>query len=230
MMTRDEVLNLMASLEGWVRGRILTAIRQIILLLATHPYEGQTFRFDEDEELNKAVDDLLKQLTDAIEEEITRRANLASDDDYDVPYLLTSREVRDRLEAHTDNLKRIAETFIATMIAKKISPFLQPALFPAYMETSSQSFGKGVASNPAKGMGFVGKDFIYLAYTDNLIKGFQQKGAIGYYVYRGSGYDCELCDDICYEGGIRKLYTFMEDIPIPAHPHCVCYVVPVYPE
>lgn len=229
-MTREEVLSLMASLESWVRGRILTTVRQIILLLSAHSLDGHNFRFDSNADLEGEVDSLLSQLTDAIESEITRRANKASDDDYDIPFLLTSREVHDRLEAHTSNLKRILEVFVGAMLVKKVSPILQPALFPAYMETNSQSFGKGVASNPAKGMGFVGKDFIFLAYTDSLLKGFMEKGAIGYNVYRGSGYDCELCDEICFENGVRRLYTFDEDIPIPSHPHCVCYVVPVYPE
>ena len=229
-MTREEVLGLMATMESWVRGRILTTVRQIILLLSTHSLVGHDFTFDADADLNDSVNRLLEQLTDAIESEITRRAKIAGDDDYDIPYLLTSREVRERLEAHTSNLKRIVEVFIGAMAARKVSLILQPALFPSYMDTNSQSFGKGVSSNPAKSMGFIGKDFIFLAYTDSLLKGFMEKGAVGYQVYRRSGYDCELCDEICFDNGVRRIYTFEEDIPIPSHPHCVCYVVPVYPE
>ena len=230
-MTRDEVLNLMAGLEQWIRGQMLTSVRRIILLLTTYNFDGKDFRFDSNANLEASVDNLLTDLLDTIEQEIRRRAvKAADDDDTDIVPLLADRDVHSRLETHVSNLKTILQTFIGTMIARKVSVTLQPALFPSYLETTAHQFGKGVTANPAKGMGFVGKDFIYLAYTDKILRGFLEKGAVGYQVYRGSGYDCELCDDICFEGGVRKTYSFTDDIPVPSHPHCVCYVVPVYPD
>lgn len=230
-MTRDEVLNLMASMEQWIRGQMLTSVRRIILLLTTYNFDGKDFRFDSNANLEASVDNLLTDLLDTIEQEIRRRAvKAADDDDTDIIPLLADRDVHSRLEAHVSNLKTILQAFIGTMIARKVSVTLQPALFPSYLETTAHQFGKGVTANPAKGMGFIGKDFIYLAYTDKMLKGFIEKGAVGYQVYRGSGYDCELCDDICFEGGVRKTYSFTDDIPVPSHPHCVCYVVPVYPD
>ena len=230
-MTRDEVLNLMAGMEQWVRGRMLTVVRRIILLLTAYNFDDRDFRFDADSALESDVDALLTELVDAVEDEIKRRASRAADDDdSDIMTLLAARDVHSRLETHVSNLKTILQAFIGTMIARKVSIYLQPALFPSYLETTAHQFGKGVTANPAKGMGFIGKDFIYLAYPDKLLKGFIEKGAVGYQVYRGSGYDCELCDDICFEGGVRKTYSFTDDIPVPSHPHCVCYVVPVYPD
>ena len=230
-MTRDEVLNLMAGMEQWIRGRMLTTVRQIILLLTSYNLDGHDFRFDINARLDDSVNNLLADLLAAIEDEIRRRAlKVSDDDDSDIVPLLADREVHSRLEAHTSNLKTILQAFIGAMLVKKVSPVLQPALFPSYLETTSHQFGKGVAANPAKGMGFIGKDFIYLAYTDKMLKGFLEKGAVGYQVYRGSRYDCEVCDEICFENGARKTYSFTDTIPIPSHPHCVCYVVPVYPD
>jgi len=230
-MTRDEVLNLMAGMEQWIRGQMLTTVRRIILLLTTYNFDGHDFRFDANASLEASVDNLLLDLLSTVEDEIRRRAvKAADDDDTDVIPLMANRDVHSRLESHVSNLKTILQAFIGTMIAKKVSAVLQPALFPSYLETSAHQFGKGVAANPAKGMGFIGKDFIFLLYTDKMLKGFIEKGAVGYQVYRGSGYDCEVCDSICFEGGARKTYSFTDDIPVPSHPHCVCYVVPVYPD
>lgn len=230
-MTRDEVLNLMAGMEQWIRGQMLTSVRRIILLLTTYNFDGKDFRFDSNANLETSVDNLLTDLLDTIEQEIRRRAvKAADDDDTDIVPLLADRDVHSRLEAHVSNLKTILQAFIGTMIARKVSVILQPALFPSYLETTAHQFGKGVTANPAKGMGFIGKDFIFLAYTDKMLKGFIEKGAVGYQVYRGSGYDCEVCDEICFENGARKTYSFTDTIPVPSHPHCVCYVVPVYPD
>ena len=211
---------LMAGMEQWIRGRMLTTVRQIILLLTTYNLDGHNFRFDINADLDRSVDDLLAQLLAAVEDEIVRRATKASDDDEtDIVPLLAERDVRSRLESHTSNLKTILQAFIGAMLVKKVSPLLQPALFPSYLETSAHNFGRGVTGNPAKGMGFIGKDFIYLAYTDKMLRGFLEKGAVGYQVYRGSGYDCELCDEICFENGARKTYSFTDTIRVPAHPH-----------
>lgn len=53
---------------------------------------------------------------------------------------------------------------------------------------------------------------------------FDESGAEGYYVLRGSSYPCDLCDSMV---GFHK----MEDIDgyPPYHGHCCCYVIPIFP-
>jgi hypothetical protein len=60
------------------------------------------------------------------------------------------------------------------------------------------------------------------AYNDALAMKWTNGGAIGYYVYRGSTYDCPICDEQC--GWLHPL----TDMAIPAHPHCVCITVAAY--
>lgn len=60
------------------------------------------------------------------------------------------------------------------------------------------------------------------AYNDALSMKWRGKGAIGYYVFRASTYDCPTCDEQC--GWLHRL----EDMAIPAHPNCCCLAVEAY--
>ena len=60
------------------------------------------------------------------------------------------------------------------------------------------------------------------AYNDALAMKWTFGGAIGYYVFRASNYDCPLCDDEC--GFLHPL----TDIVVPIHPNCVCICVEAY--
>lgn len=52
------------------------------------------------------------------------------------------------------------------------------------------------------------------------------RGAKGYYVLRGSSYDCDLCDDNVAHG----FFSIDEEPPVPTHSHCCCYLVYTYVE
>ena len=60
------------------------------------------------------------------------------------------------------------------------------------------------------------------AYNDTLVTKWTGRGAIGYYVFRASNYDCPLCDEQC--GFLHPL----TDMVIPTHPNCVCICVEAY--
>ena len=60
------------------------------------------------------------------------------------------------------------------------------------------------------------------AYEDALVMKWAGKGAIGYYVFRASTYDCPTCDELC--GYLHPL----TDMVVPAHPNCVCITVEAY--
>ena len=60
------------------------------------------------------------------------------------------------------------------------------------------------------------------AYNDALAMKWTNRGAIGYYVFRASNYDCPLCDEQC--GFIHPL----TEMVVPVHPHCVCITVEAY--
>lgn len=60
------------------------------------------------------------------------------------------------------------------------------------------------------------------AYEDALVMRWAGIGAIGYYVFRASRYDCPLCDDEC--GFLHPL----TEMVVPVHPNCVCVTVEAY--
>lgn len=60
------------------------------------------------------------------------------------------------------------------------------------------------------------------AYNDALSRRWTSTGAIGYYVFRASTYDCPICDEQC--GWLHPL----TDMAIPAHPNCCCVTVEAY--
>lgn len=60
------------------------------------------------------------------------------------------------------------------------------------------------------------------AYNDALSRRWTSTGAIGYYVFRASTYDCPICDEQCW-----WLHP-LTDMAIPAHPNCCCVTVEAY--
>lgn len=60
------------------------------------------------------------------------------------------------------------------------------------------------------------------AYNDALAMKWTNGGAIGYYVFRGSTYDCPACDEQC--GWLHPL----TDMAVPVHLHCCCVTVEAY--
>lgn len=232
-MTRDEVLALMGDIAERVRGEVSDFIRAVTsLLLSLNIPEGEKFRYRDYPEIEKEIDRLLKDLADRIYDMIEEAVISAEDEDDDeniIPLWFSQNDVRSRIDSHCSNLKTVFEAFIGAMIAKKVVPSLMPALYPSWIAVNKFHFGRGVNGNPGKALSYLAEDTLYSGFIGSTIRGFRNRGAVGYQVYRGSGYDCEVCDEICFGGGgYRRLYTFDTDIPIPAHPHCVCYAVPVY--
>ncbi len=60
------------------------------------------------------------------------------------------------------------------------------------------------------------------AYNEALAMKWSGRGAIGYYVFRASTYDCPLCDEQC--GYLHPL----TEMVVPVHPHCVCVTIEAY--
>lgn len=60
------------------------------------------------------------------------------------------------------------------------------------------------------------------AYNDALASKWTGRGAVGFYVYRASTYDCPSCDEQC-----GRLHPMTDETP-PYHPHCVCCMVEAY--
>lgn len=84
--------------------------------------------------------------------------------------------------------------------------------------------GVGLSNNGSTNVTNMARITLQMAWMREQGIEFNESGAAGYYVLRGSGYPCSLCDDAV---GFH-LMTDMSFFP-PIHPHCCCYVVPIYP-
>ena len=80
------------------------------------------------------------------------------------------------------------------------------------------SYGKGYYKNAYQNIVRNASQVIALAWGKAELEYGNEKGAIGYFVYRGSSYYCPVCDDLC--GYMHSL----DRMVIPAHVNCVCRV------
>lgn len=80
------------------------------------------------------------------------------------------------------------------------------------------SYGKGYYRNAYQNIIRNAKQVIALSWGRAEQEYGKNSGAVGYFVYRGSSYDCPVCDDLC--GYMHPLDTMV----IPAHHNCACRV------
>lgn len=81
---------------------------------------------------------------------------------------------------------------------------------------STPSYGKGIFRNAYENIVRNAKQVISLAWGQAEQEYGQESGAIGYEVFRGSSYPCDVCDSLC--GYVHKIGTMV----IPAHVNCRC--------
>lgn len=84
--------------------------------------------------------------------------------------------------------------------------------------------GVGLSNNGSTNVTNMARITLQMAWMRERGIEFNESGVAGYYVLRGSSYPCSLCDDAV---GFHPM-TDMSFFP-PIHPHCCCYVVPIYP-
>lgn len=89
---------------------------------------------------------------------------------------------------------------------------------------ATPSYGKGVFRNAYENIVRNASQVISLAWGKAEQEYGKENGAVGYYVHRGSSYNCPVCDDLC--GYLHSLKTMV----VPAHVNCVCRVELVFIE
>jgi hypothetical protein len=103
------------------------------------------------------------------------------------------------------------------------SPFVKGASREKVSYFSPRGFGQGVPNNMSVAIENLGKHEIAQAWMLYDHETAVRDGAKGFYVYRGSSYDCPECDS---HVGYHKV-TDMSALP-PIHHHCYCFVVYEY--
>ena len=67
------------------------------------------------------------------------------------------------------------------------------------------------------------KTTLQMAWMRQMRQNYKDEGAAGFMCFRGSTFHCPICDDVC-----NKFYSIDSQMPLPVHPSCCCYAIPVY--
>ena len=93
-----------------------------------------------------------------------------------------------------------------------------------YIKTRGVKHGNvGSSNSEANNIDRFVKTTVQMAWMHYQHELYEERGAAGYYVLRGSTYPCDLCDS-------KVGFHTMDDIDgyPPFHPNCCCYAVPVF--
>lgn len=95
-----------------------------------------------------------------------------------------------------------------------------------YIRSRGIQYGAvGISNNGSTNVVNMGKRTLQLAWMRELYNEYENNGAIGYLVFRGSDFHCNWCQDIV-NAGIHPMDDY-ESFP-PQHPSCACWVLPIY--
>lgn len=243
---RRELIDELSKVREKVRKRIHEAILTILMYAEQYRSHGSDFSFDFSETLRKGVDEALIALSDGCykeAEDIVRRllSLLGLEEDYDevMEYVENRGEngIVWAFDMHASNLLKTMEQFIAAGFAIGSSTSLIFSNIISYMNVPESSrmwrdgvkakiidpnelrFGRGYQRNIVNAVTVLVQDVVNTAYSEALRAEAEEEGSEWYEIFRGSTYDCALCDSYT---GIRIPIT--ERI-LPIHPRCMCYAV-----
>lgn len=255
-MTIKEVIDYMSEMKGVVSSKTMEKVRKILSLASAYSYMGAKFNFKVEKDLDTEVTQLLLDLSNEIliESETRAKKTIEDKDNENAVLAYIYRDINgasaiERVDSHSSHLKVLLEGYFAVCFARGLSsssilgstlrfltnPYTYPDVAKAFLKPEEYNsafirsrgihFGKGIANNPIDGLTLVGSYMIDEAFQYSTMLGFINDGnIIGYKVHRGSTYDCAICDELCV--GVHQL----DEMVLPAHPRCCCYMTPVYRE
>lgn len=105
-----------------------------------------------------------------------------------------------------------------------VAAFKEASTFAAtYIQSKGvQKGGVGLPKNGSTNVTKMARVTLQMAWMRSYRMDFEESGAVGFYVLRGSSYPCSLCDS--------KVGFHVIDEPDcfpPFHPNCCCYVIPI---
>lgn len=244
---------LMAAIKGRSRSRVLKAAKEIIDIAWKWGYLGAQFTFGADADLDAEVNRILLALADEMILDTQNKAAADAESDEDREKILifidrpvSGRNLTERVDSHASHLKYLLEGYLAVCFASgfskagalgEVSRFLaSPNFYPPMQDAYANAddyasrhirqrgyhFGRGENIDPIKGIALVTATMLNAGRQYGMLLGWgRDADIIGYRVHRGSDYDCPECDELTI--GIHPL----DEIVLPAHPHCVCWMEPV---
>lgn len=126
----------------------------------------------------------------------------------------------------TKAVSRIKSNLHAVYVMPEMkAAFANSTLFKAtYIRTRGVKHGNvGSSNSEANNIDRFVRTTVQMAWMRNLWMNYEQRGADGYYVSRGSNYPCDLCDS---KVGWHPIDD-TENFP-PYHAHCCCWTIPLF--
>lgn len=245
-MTRGEPARQMGLVRRDVERRVRTAEEAILELAGAYRYLGRTFTFSFNDDLDTQVSEILLALSDSLRDDNDARIMQAiSDAEADLggveDYVNRSQGGKDRTERYDwwcsrlrDSLEAWAAACFACGLGASgaLSEMRRWSKAPAGSGIWARSgvpapagLGSGLSSDVVEGLTLTGQNSINEAFQfAALAELAREPGVTGYRVVRGSSFDCGACDGLC--AAVHPL----SEICLPAHPRCMCRIVPVYGE
>ena len=105
-----------------------------------------------------------------------------------------------------------------------VAAFKEASTFAAtYIQSKGvQKGGVGLPKNGSTNVTKMARVTLQMAWMRSYRMDFEESGAVGFYVLRGSSYPCSLCDSKVGFHVIDETDCFP-----PFHPNCCCYVIPI---
>lgn len=126
------------------------------------------------------------------------------------------------------------ETILSSVVGSLRDPWNNPILvaarterdrgnitIPDDVDIDEHHYGKGVAVSSETALEWMTEHAIAEGWMHWLYLDKRERGAKGYFVERGSSYNCPLCDSMC---GVFRDISDTEHLP-PFHLSCCCFVV-----
>ena len=127
----------------------------------------------------------------------------------------TMAEAVTKIKTHLHTIYTMPEVMAA---------FKEASTFAAtYIQSKGvQQGGVGLSNNGSTNVTKMARVTLQMAWMRSYRMDFEESGAVGFYVLRGSSYPCSLCDSKVGFHVIDETDYFP-----PFHPNCCCYVIPI---
>lgn len=226
---------------------LLLAARQIVYISREYGIPPESFRFSANPKLQREVRAVLAALREALYNRVRSIVTFVDGEDYDNPFvapILTARDngkiLKERLAMYTTRWGYELEATIAAAGLEKITDtqtiidgvrdyLSRPYDNPWIKNQTKNGVAVRLGAIPRYGRGtrIAAEAALALLLSMTIAKGWMQNWArinsdkLGFYVYRGSSYPCEICQS---QVGFLHDISDTEGLP-PLHPNCCCITV-----
>ena len=214
-------------------------------------YFGSGFNEQMMSDISAVMDELEQQILDLINEYATVPEASASNKNAILLWIATlgrgGKNLQGTLDGYLFKFMKDLEAAVAALryanatMAEAVTKikthlhtiYTMPEVMAAFKEASTfaatyiqskgvQQGGVGLSNNGSTNVTKMARVTLQMAWMRSYRMDFEESGAVGFYVLRGSSYPCSLCDS---KAGFHVIDE-TDDFP-PFHPNCCCYVMPI---